>query len=131
VSVVRFGLLIAGLVIIADLTTTAFKQRTFSADDVAAVETIDNLLNIVLFSLLGVLVARQTGLMLSGVVAGVFAALLDAIVVSAAELLTPPATPIATIEETFIWSVVLGTVFAGFSGVLYLLAQRSGGRRSR
>jgi uncharacterized membrane protein len=129
--VVRLGLLIAGLAIIADLTTTAFKQRTFSADDVAALETIQNLVSIVLFSLLGVLVARQTGLMLSGVVAGVFAALLDAIVVSAAELMAPPATPIATIEEMFVWSVVLETLFAGLGAVVYLFAQRSGGRRSR
>jgi hypothetical protein len=129
--VVRLGLLIAGLVIIADLTTTAFKQRTFSADDVAAFETIDNLVNIVLFSLLGVLVARQTGLMLAGVLAGLLAALLDAIVVSAAELMAPPGTPISVIEETFIWSVVLGTVFAGLSGAVYIIAQRSGGRRSR
>jgi hypothetical protein len=129
--VVRLGLLIAGLIIIADLTTTVFKQRTFSADDAAAVETIDNLANIVLFSLLGVLVVRRTGLMISGVVAGVFAALLDAIVVAAATLMAPPATPMSVVQETFVLNLAIGAVFAGVSGVVYMLAQRSGGRRSR
>ncbi len=116
----RLGLLIAGLVIIADLSTTAFTQRTFNADDAAAYAMVDVLVNVVLFSLLGVLVVRQTGLMLSGAVAGVVASLLDAIVVT-----------MGVIQEKFIENLVVGTVFAGVSGVLYALSQRSGGRRSR
>jgi len=129
--VLRLGLLIAGLVIIADLSTTAFTQRTFNADDAAAYAMVDVLVNVVLFSLLGVLVVRQTGLMLSGAVAGVVASLLDAIVVTAAALMAPPSTPMGVIQEKFIENLVVGTVFAGVSGVLYALSQRSGGRRSR
>src|SRR5579862_450047 len=59
VSVLRLGLLIGGLVIITDLSATAMIERTVSADDVAAIGDIDEILNYVLFSLLGVLVVRD------------------------------------------------------------------------
>jgi hypothetical protein len=37
-----------------------------------------------------------------------------------------------TIEEYFIKNLAIGTLFAGLSGVVYVLVQRwSGGRRSR
>ena len=130
-SVVRLGSLIAGLIIIADLSTKVFTQRTFSADEAAALAQIDNLVNIVLFSLLGVLVVRQTGLMLSGVVAGAFASLLDAIVVAAASLMAPPPTPPAEVQAQFLENLVVGTLFAGLAGVLYAIVQRSSGRRPR
>src|SRR5881398_2780043 len=83
VSVFRLGLLIGGLIIIVDLSAQALIQRTPSADDAVAIAEIDDILNYVLFSLLGVLVVRDTGLMYAGVVAGLFAAFLDDIVVTA------------------------------------------------
>ena len=118
--------------IIADLSATAIIERTFSADDAAAIADIDEILNYVLFSLLGVLVVRDTGMMLSGVVAGVFASLLDAIVVTAASLMVPPPPTLEALEFGFARNLVIGTVFAGLSGIVYALVQRwSGGRRSR
>src|SRR4051795_11221661 len=78
VSVLRLGLLIGGLVIITDLAATAIIERSVSAEDAQAIADIDEILNYLLFSLLGVLVVRQTGIMLSGAVAGIFASLLDA-----------------------------------------------------
>ena len=132
VSVLRLGLLIGGLVIITDLSATAIIERTFSADDAAAIADIDEILNYVLFSLLGVLVVRDTSMMLSGVVAGVFASLLDAIVVTAASLMVPPPPTLDVLEFGFARNLVIGTVFAGLSGIVYALVQRwSGGRRSR
>jgi hypothetical protein len=129
----RLALLIGGLVIIVDLAATALAQRTVSADDAAAISQLDDLLNYLLFSLLGVLVARDTGLMYSGALAGVLASLLDAIVVTAAAVLAPPSPPpLDVLEFGFARNLVIGTVFAGLAGVVYLLAQRwSGGRRSR
>jgi hypothetical protein len=121
-----------GLVIIADLATQALLQRTFSAEDARALTTVDEIVNYVLFSLLGILVVRQTGLSYAGAVAGVFASLLDAIVVASASLLAPAATPFAAVEEIFLSNLAIGTVFAGVSGLVYSLVQRwSGGRRSR
>jgi len=132
VSVLRLGALIGGLVIITDLGTPALLQRTFSADDANALKTVDEIVNYVLFSLLGILVVRDTGLAYAGVLAGVFASLLDAIVVAAASLLAPAATPFEAVEEIFLSNLAIGTVFAGVSGLVYSLVQRwSGGRRSR
>ena len=123
-SVLRRGLLIGGLVIIVDLLFMVLMQRTVSADDIAAYADVDEILNYILFSLLGVLVVRDTAVMLSGVVAGVFASLLDAIVVTAASLMVPPQPPPDALEFGFARNLVIGTVFAGLSGVVYALVQR-------
>jgi hypothetical protein len=132
VSVLRLGLLIGGLVIITDLSATAIIERSVSADDVAAVSDIDEILNYVLFSLLGVLVVRDTSVMLSGAVAGVFASLLDAIVVTAASLMVPPPPSLDALEFGFARNLVIGTLFAGLSGVVYAVVQRwSAGQRPR
>src|SRR5438105_2750479 len=132
ISVVRLGVLIGGLVIIADLGALAYSQRTFSADDAAAAQALDELVNYVLFSLLGVLVVRDTGLFYAGVVAGIFGSLLDASVVAAASIVAPAATPSNVVQEVFANNLLIGTVFAGVSGVVYFLVQRwSSGRRSR
>jgi hypothetical protein len=131
-SVVRLGLLIGGLVIITDLAATALIQRTVSADDVAAIADVDEILNYVLFALLGVLVVRDTHIMFAGAVAGIFASLLDAIVVTAASLMVPPIPPPEALAVGFARNLIIGTVFAGLSGVVYALVQRwSGGQRSR
>ena len=133
ISVLRLGLLIGGLIIIADLAAQAMIQRTPSADDAAAIEQVDEFVNYVLFSLLGILIARDTALIYAGAVAGFFAAILDNIVVTAAALLAPQPTPMDAIEFGFIRNLVIGTLFAGLSGVVYMLAQRwsAGGRRPR
>lgn len=132
ISVLRLGVLLGGLVIIADLSTQAVTQRTLSTDDVSLIQTVDELANYVLFSMLGILVVRDTGLLYAGAVAGVFASILDAIVVAAALLLAPTPTPVAVIEQGIAYNLAIGTVFAGISGLVYALVQRwSGGRRTR
>jgi hypothetical protein len=132
ISLLRLGLLIGGLVIITDLSAQAMIQRTLSADDAATIQTVDEIVNYVLFSVLGILIVRDTGIIYAGVVAGVFASLLDAIVVAAAALMAPPVTPVSIVEEGFVYNLAIGTMFAGASGVVYALVQRmSGGRRSK
>jgi hypothetical protein len=132
VAVLRLGVLMGGLVIIVDLAFTALMQRSLSADDVAAFVQVDLFLNLVLFSILGVLVVRETNVIFAGAVAGLFAGLLDAIVVTAASLMVPPPPPLEALEEQFAQNLILGTLFAGLSGLVFALVQRwSGGRRSR
>ena len=131
-SILRWAVLLGGLVIIADLAAMAAFQRTISPDDRAAIQTLDDLANYALFSILGVTVVRETGLMYVGVIAGACAALLDATVVAAARIMAPIAGMTAPIEDVFITNLVIGAVFAGVRGVVYMLVRRwSGGRRTR
>lgn len=131
ISVVRLGALIGGLVIIVDLLSVLL-TRDINPDDAVMYEIFDQLVNYVLFSVLGILVVRDTGLNYAGIFAGIFASLLDAVVVAAATLMAPTATPVPVVEEVFINNLVIGTVFAGVSGFVYSFIQRwSGGRRMR
>jgi hypothetical protein len=129
-SVLRWGALIGGLVIIADLAAQAMSQRTRSPDDLIAIGAADQFINYILFSILGILVVRETRLIYLGAVAGVFASLLDATVVAAAAFMAPPSGAEVSLEEYFIRNVAEGTLFAGLSGLVYMIVQRwSGGRR--
>jgi uncharacterized membrane protein len=124
--------MVGGLVIIVDLTSQVFSQRTLSADELDTIGAADEIINFVLFSILGILVVRDSGLMYLGAIAGVFASLLDAIVVAAATSMAPPAGPVAPIEEVFLFNLTIGTVFAGIGGVVFAMLQRwSGARRQK
>ena len=67
---------IGGLVIIVDLATQRVMQRTATPDDPAA-RRRRQIINFVLFLMLGVVVVRETGLFYLGALAGVFASVLD------------------------------------------------------
>ncbi len=128
----RLGLLIGGLVIIVDLLTMLITEQTVNPDEIAVWAQIDELANFVLFSFLGVLVVRDTGVVFAGAVAGVFASLLDAVVVTAAALMVPPAQSLDALGGNFAWNLLIGVVFSGLSGVVYALVQRwSDGQRRR
>jgi len=119
-----------GLVIIVDLAAQVASQRTLVADELDTIGAADEIINFVLFSILGILVVRDSGVIYLGAVAGVFASLLDAIVVAAATSMAPPPGAAAPIEEVFLFNLAIGTVFAGISGVVYAMLRRwSGGRR--
>lgn len=127
----RRAVLIGGLVIIADLLTRVVIQRSPLPEDQQVVATMDEIANYALFSLLGILVVRETRVVYMGAIAGSIAALLDALVVAAASALAPTPGP-STIEEVFISNLLIGTLFAGMTGVVYGLVQNwSGGRKSR
>jgi hypothetical protein len=125
-------LLFGGLVIIVDLIAQVASQRTVVPEELDAIGAADEFINFILFSILGVLVVRDSGLIYLGAVAGVFASLLDALVVAAATSMAPPAGPAAPIEEVFLFNLAIGTVFAGIGGVVYAMLKRwSGGRRQK
>lgn len=126
----RWGLLIGGLVIIVDLGTQAISQRTASPDDLNAIGGADELINYVLFSILGITVVRDSGILYLGALAGVLASLLDALVVAAAASMAPPPGGPLPFEQYVAQNLAIGIVFAGLSGVMYWAIQRwSGGRR--
>jgi hypothetical protein len=132
ISIVRWGVLLGGLVIIADLAAMAAFQRTVSPDDLAAIQTVDDIANYGLFSFLGVVVVRDTGLFYAGILGGLLASLLDSAVVAAARIMAPIAGVSAPIEDVFVTNLVIGVVFAGVSGLMYVLVRRwSGGRSIR
>src|ERR1700726_1452088 len=58
-SVLRWGLLMGGLVIIVDLAAQVASQRTLVADDLDAIGAADEIINFILFSILGILVVRD------------------------------------------------------------------------
>jgi hypothetical protein len=128
-SAVRWGVLIGGLVIIADLGAQAMSQRTLSPDDLMAIAAADEVVNWILFSILGIIVARETRLIYMGAVAGIVASLIDAIVVATAASMARPIGPEIPVEEYFLYNLMVGTVFAGLSCVVFLLVQRWSGRR--
>ena len=131
-AVVRLGLLFGGLVIVADLFFMLLMERSLNGDDASSLLQIDLFLNLVLFSILGVLVVRQARVMFAGAIAGLLAGLLDAVVISAALLMVPPMPSLDALEFQFAQNVVMGTLFAGLSGVVFALAQRwSSGQRRR
>lgn len=129
ISVLRWGLLIGGLVIIVDLGAQAMSQRTASPDDLNAIGSADELINYVLFSILGIIVVRDTGVFYLGAVAGVLASLLDAMVVAAAASMAPPPNGALPFEQYFAENLAIGVLFAGLSGVMYFIIQRWSGRR--
>ena len=125
-------MLLGGLVIIADLAAMAAFQRTTSPDDLSAIQTVDDLANYALFSILGVVVVRDTRLFYAGVIAGLLASFLDGVVVAAARLMAPIAGVTAPIQDVFVTNLVIGVVFAGVSGLVFMLVRRwSGGPRPR
>ena len=124
ISVLRWGLLIGGLVIIVDLGAQAMSQRTASPDDLNAIGSADEVINYVLFSVLGIIVVRDTGLFYLGAVAGVLASLLDAMVVAAAASMAPPPNGALPFEQYFAENLAIGVLFAGLSGVMYFIIQR-------
>ena len=129
ISVLRWGLLIGGLVIIADLGAQAIAQRTASPDDLVAIYNADELINYLLFSILGIIVVRDTSVFYLGAVAGVLASLLDSVVVAAAASMATPAGGSGPLEDYFARNLAIGVIFAGLSGVTYFVVQRWSGTR--
>src|SRR3954471_923212 len=77
-ATVRWSALIGGLVIIVDLGTQAIQQRTAPGPDaIAELGSANFVANIVLFSILGAVVARQTGVWYLAALAGLLASVLD------------------------------------------------------
>jgi hypothetical protein len=130
-AILRLGLLFGGLVIIVDLASLAMFQRTLSPDDQAAIGQADELLNWILFSVLGIVVVRTTRLFYAGVLAGLVGALVDSAVVTAAQVMAPIGGTQVSIQEVLLRNLIIGVAFAGVSGIVYALIQRSAAGRPR
>ena len=127
ISILRWAVLFGGLVIIADLATLAMIQRTFSPDDQMAIAEADEIINWVLFSVLGIVVVRETRLFYAGVLAGLVGALVDSAVVAAAQVMAPMGGAQVTVLDVVERNLIIGIAFAGMSGIVYALVQRSAG----
>jgi len=130
-AMARSVILIGGLVIIADLATLALSQRTTAQDGVGQFDAANLIVNVVLFSMLGAIVARQTGLFYLSALAGLLAALIDAAVVIAAWTAAPRAGGNPPLDEYLLQNVAFGVIPAAVSGFVSSLVDRVSGPRSR
>ena len=131
-TMLRWVVILGGLVIIVDLGTHAIQQRIAGTGDVALELTNANLVaNVVLFSILGAVVARQTGVFWLGAVAGFLAALLDGLVVATAATLAPPPGEASPVDIYLATNLVIGTIPAAVSALVSNFIERLSGPRSR
>ena len=126
----RWGVLIGGLVIITDLATRALDQRVNSADVQFWIDILDWVVNIVLFSIVGATVVRETRMIYLGALAGMLAGLLDGLII-AATVSMAPMTGDAPPEDNILRNILLGTLFAGVSALMNWLLLRWHGSRPR
>ena len=129
--VLRWVLLLGGLVIIVDLGTHAIIQRVVGTDVLGELNNANLVLNVVLFSILGAVVARQTGMFYLGALAGLLAALLDGVVVATAASMAPPPGEQAPVDAYLLTNMLIGTIPAAVSALVSNLVERLFGPRSR
>ena len=128
----RWGLLIAGLVIIADLGTLALQQRLRGPEIGEALNIVDLVLNAILFSVAGASIARETGRVALGAATGLLAGCIVGVVVGAAASIAPPAgVPNTSPEQLWLENILLnmaqGTLLATISAWFGTIArQRTG-----
>jgi len=122
-SVLRWGLLIGGLVIIADLGTRAIDQRTSSVDVQSSLDAADLIINVVLFAFCGVAVVRETGAVYLAILAGLLASLLDGLVVAATDSMAPPPGQ-WSVEDDILRNVLIGTLCTAISALVNWLILR-------
>lgn len=122
--------LIGGLVIIVDLATHAILQRVTGEDVLVEIGAANQIANVVLFSILGAVVARRTGMFYLSALAGLLASLLDGAVVLAAASLAPlPGNP-APVDQYLLQNLAYGVIPATVSGFVSTLVERASGPRS-
>jgi len=130
-ATVRWAALLGGLVIIVDLGTHAILQRaTGDADALAELSNANTIANVVLFSILGAVVARQTGIWYLAALAGFLAALLDGVVVATAASMAPPPGEPMPVDMYLLQNLVIGTIPAAVSGFVASMVERFSGPRS-
>ena len=91
-SALRWGVLVGGLLIIADLTTRLLVQRV-GQDASETLAGLDEAVNALLLVTAGMAVQRETGRVVWSAAAGLIAGLLDGLVIAAANSINPPPGP--------------------------------------
>lgn len=129
-SVLRWGVLVGGLVVIADLGTRAVDQRVNSPDVQSWLDIADWVINIVLFSFVGAAVLRETGMVYLGALAGMLAGLIDGLIVAATVSLAPM-TGDPPPEDNILRNLALGTLLATVSALVNRLFLRRSGPGTR
>ena len=131
-SVLRWGLLIGGLVIIADLGLRLVEQRVSNQDVQSWLAGADLSINIVLFAFVGWAVMRETGGVYLASLAGLLAGLVDGLVVAASNSMAPPPGVEAVAPESDVaWNLLLGMLFATVAALLQRLFLRRPGAGPR
>lgn len=127
--VLHWGVLMGGLVVIADLATMAVSRRVSSAD-LGGLDAFNYLLNAVFFSIAGASAYRETGAVRLGALAGLLAGVLDGVIVGAAVAIArPPDVPAGTTADQIVLDLLaqnafLGTLLATASAGISALARR-------
>jgi hypothetical protein len=128
-------LLIGGLVVIADLGTQVIEQRLTDPEAINSLIVADFVINIVLFTMMGAIIARESGLTLLGIVAaciaGLIASLVDGVVVAMAASFAPPRADPLPVQQYLLENVAIGTLATGLSAVVITLIDRTLGPRTR
>lgn len=124
----HWAFLTGGLVIIADLASLLLLQRSATADP--TVVMVNQVLNAVLFTVLGAALVRETGSVRLAALAGLLAGLLDGVVVGAAQAIARPDWVPVDYTSQQLWldavveNVVRGVVVATASAWLSALLRR-------
>jgi hypothetical protein len=128
-------LLLGGLVVIADLGTQVIEQRLNDQEAINSLIVADFVVNIVLFTMMGAIIARESGLTFLGIVAatlaGLLASLVDGLVVVLAASFAPPRADPLPVQQYLLENIAIGTLATGLSAVVITLIDRSLGQRSR
>jgi hypothetical protein len=132
---VHWVLLIGGLIVIADLGTQVIEQRLTDAEAINSLVVADFVINIVLFTMLGAIIARESGLTLLGIVAaalaGMLAALVDGIVVATAASIAPARAEPLPMPQYLLENVAIGTLATALSAIVITVIDRGLGQRTR
>jgi hypothetical protein len=130
--VLRWGLLIGGLVIIADLGSRVLQQRLTSQEIQNGIDVADWVVNIVLFSFVGVAVMRETAAVYLASLAGLLAGLIDGLVVAASNSMAPrPGVEPVPPEADILQNLLLGMLFATVAALVNRLFLRRPGAGPR
>jgi hypothetical protein len=128
-------LLIGGLVVIADLGTQVIEQRLTEPEAISSLIVADFVINIVLFTMLGAIIARESGLTVLGMLvaagSGLVASLIDGVVVATAASFAPPRGDPLPVQQYLLENVTIGTLATGLSAVVITLIDRTLGPRVR
>ena len=123
----RFCLKIGTAIVVADLLTLALVQNLPpDSDQRVLLETIDEIVNVMLFAFVGFRTGRETGRATSAAEAGVATSALPALVAAAYQIVGPnldstgaDVTPLVNrVVASVAFNIVLGGLSAWFSGWL-------------
>jgi hypothetical protein len=131
--VLHWGLLVGGLVSIADLATLAMQQQWGSGAEVGGLDAFNVIVNCVLFFVAGAAVVRETGRVRFAALAGLLAGLVDGMVVGAATAMAPPPNLPRDTPSHQVWlalvlqNAALGTLLAAAIAWFSRLTRRGAG----